>query len=405
MKYSIYLFIAILAISCESRKSPKKENPETANSSFEGADIDKALDSLYQKGVFNGFSASIVDSSGILYNKGFGYANLREKKKYTKNTLINIASISKVFIGIALLKAQEMGHLELDDPINKHLPFEVLNPNFPKEDISIRQLATHSSSIVDGDVYIQSCYINQDDVSIDEKLKEKYGLYYQNPSTEWIPLAAYMKKLLKTDESLYDPSSFANRKPGALYEYSNIGAALCALIIEYATKTAFHEFTQQHIFAPLEMTATTWQFEEADSNNYSKLYFEQEELPYYKILSYPDGGLITSSTDLSKFLIELIKAYSGKGSILNPSSYKEFFKSQLNETALGDKKNSNIGISIDKQLGYHVIGHSGGDPGTNTMMYFDTEKGSGRIFIANTDSHKENSDEVFWNIWDTLDQP
>jgi CubicO group peptidase (beta-lactamase class C family) len=98
---------------------------------------------LYQIGIFNGFTGTVVDTSGILYNQGFGYADIAAKKPYTKQTVINIASISKVFIGVALMKAQEMGLLNLDDPINKHLPFAVSNPNFPNELITIRQLATH----------------------------------------------------------------------------------------------------------------------------------------------------------------------------------------------------------------------------------------------------------------------
>ena len=100
----------------------------------------------------------------------------------------------------------------------------------------------------------------------------------------------------------------------------------------------------------------------------------------------------------------MINGYSGKGSILNPESYKAFFKSQLEEKALAGKQNFNVGLFIDKELAYNVIGHTGGDPGTNTMMYFNTETKQGKLFITNTDSKKENSDPVFWEIWNTLDR-
>ncbi|GAA4895237.1 serine hydrolase domain-containing protein [Flaviramulus aquimarinus] len=360
------------------------------------------MDSLYNTGVFNGFAATIVDTTGIIYNQGFGYANVNKKKKYTENTIINIASISKVFIGAALLKAKEMNVIDLDDPINTHLPFQVINPNHPNELITIRQLATHTSSIVDTDIYMETCYVNKDDIPLAENLKEKYGLYYQNPSKNWIPLKEYLGKILQKDGLFYNASTFSKRKPGAVYEYSNIGAALCALVIESATKKPFNEFTRDHIFKPLQMSSTSWFFEDVDHTNYSKLYFDNEELPYYKILSYPDGGLITSSTDLGKFLTELIKGYSGHGTILNSNSYNAFFKSQLDEQAFESKKNYNVGLFIEKELPYHVIGHTGGDPGTNTMMFFDSETKTGRIFITNTDSKKENSGAVFWGIWNAL---
>ncbi|GGD29447.1 serine hydrolase domain-containing protein [Hyunsoonleella pacifica] len=396
----VFLVLLLIVNSCKEHVKHNENNNATQPNPILDS-ITNEIESLYDKAVFNGFAVSIVDSTGILYNRGFGYADVHKKKKYTENTVINIASISKVFIAAALLKAEEMGFVTLDDPINKYLPFEVVNPNYPDISITIRQLATHTSSIVDTDIYMQTCYVNKDDIPISEQLK-RYELYYQNPSKNWMPLADYMRKVLKKDEAFYSLSTFPKRKPGALREYSNIGAALCALVVEYASNTPFNEFTKEHIFQPLNMNSTTWFIEEADSESYSKLYYDDEELPYYKILSYPDGGLITSSTDLSKFLIELINGYSGKGSILNASSYKTFFKSQLEQDALGGKDNFNVGLFIDKELAYNVIGHTGGDPGTNTMMFFNTENKTGRIFITNTDSKKENSMETMWSIWDAL---
>lgn len=394
---SITLILTLsLCYSCQNSKNEKTHNVTTTS-------FDKEMDSLYNIGVFNGFSATLVDSSGIIYNQGFGYSDIVTKKKYTENTIINIASVSKMFIGIALLKAQEMNFLDLDDPINNHLPFKVINPNYPDELITIRQLATHTSSIVDSEVYMKTCYINKDDIPISEDLK-RYELYYQNPSQDWISLADYLTKLLMKGEAFYNLSTFSNNKPGELFEYSNIGAALCALVIESASNKSFNVFTEEHIFKPLEMSSTSWLFEEVDSTNYSKLYYDDLELPYYKILSYPDGGLITSSTDLGKFLVDLIKGYSGNGAILSSASYKEVFKSQLKESAFENKKNYNVGIFTEKELSYNVIGHTGGDPGTNTMLFINTETKKGRIFITNTDSKKENSHDVMFGIWDAIDK-
>ena len=78
------------------------------------------LEEIYSQGHIVGFSVAIVNQEGILFNKGFGYADKQENKKYTENTLQNIGSISKTFIGVALLKAQELGKLDIDDPINKY---------------------------------------------------------------------------------------------------------------------------------------------------------------------------------------------------------------------------------------------------------------------------------------------
>ncbi|WP_298500111.1 serine hydrolase [uncultured Algibacter sp.] len=407
MKYIFIILSTILCFSCQERKDKPSDLEIDRTNNPNNIILDKKLDSLYNLKIFNGFSATIVDSTGILYNKGFGYANVEEKKKYTANTIINIASVSKVFIGMALLKAQEMNLVNLDDPINMHLPFKVINPNYPEDVITIRHLATHTSTIVDTDIYLETCYINKNNIPISENLMEKYGTYYQNPSSNWIPLKEYLSKVLKGSGEFYTESTFANRKSGEIYEYSNIGAALCGLVIESAAKKPFSNFTKEHIFKPLKMHSTGWFFEDVDSSNYSKLYADNHKLPYYRILSYPDGGLITSSTDLSSFLVELIKGHYGNGTILNANSYKELFKPQLQEKAFQEKENKNegynTGLFLDLEPAYNVIGHTGGDPGINSFMFFDTKTGRGRILITNTDSQKENSGAVFYEIWNSIE--
>lgn len=393
MKKVLLLFVIAFVVSCQN------ENKVTSP----GADaLTAKLDSLYQEDIYRGFSVAVVDEEGILYNRGFGYADVNERRFYTNETIINIASVSKVFVGIALLKAQEMGLLLIDEPINKYLSFEVTNPHYPDTPITIRHLATHTSSIVDGDVYLETDYINKDDVPIAAALQERYGFYYHNPSDKWMPLAAYLEKLLQEEEAWYADSTYAHRAPGTLYEYSNIGTALCALVIESAANMSFDTFTEQHIFQPLGMSATGWTFEDVDMSQYSKLYYQNFELPYYRILSYPDGALISSSTDLGLFLSELIKGYSGKGVLLNSDSYQDFFRSQLDRAQLAGKDGFNVGLFLEKHETYNDIGHSGGDPGVNTLMFFDSEKKTGRLMILNTDSDKENSEEVYWGIWNAL---
>lgn len=402
MKNTTIFALVLLCFACGEQKTSKTETAPQESNQFPTDSLDYKLDSLYQIGIFNGFTGTVVDTSGILYNQGFGYADIAAKKPYTKQTVINIASISKVFIGVALMKAQEMGLLNLDDPINKHLPFAVSNPNFPNELITIRQLATHTSSIVDTETYMETSYTNNEDIPIANHLLERYETYYQNPLDQWKPLNVYMQQLFNTEANNYDINIFNNTKPGAIFDYSNVGAALCALVIESASEQPFYEFTQEHIFDPLKMNATAWRMQDAETIQYSKLYLDTNLLPYYTILSYPDGALITSSTDLGNFLVEWMKSYSGKGTLLSRASYHEIFKSQLPDSAFGGKENFNVGLFSEKELAYSVIGHTGGDPGTNTMMFFDTEKMQGRIFITNTDSDKENSKEVFWGIWDAL---
>ena len=72
---------------------------------------------------------------------------------------MNIASISKTFIGVSMMNAVERGLLNLDDDINKHLSFKVKNPYRPNKKIMVRHLLGHRSSIIDElEVYFTQSY-------------------------------------------------------------------------------------------------------------------------------------------------------------------------------------------------------------------------------------------------------
>jgi CubicO group peptidase (beta-lactamase class C family) len=71
------------------------------------------LQALFGQGHFNGFGVAIVNWQGALYQHGFGFADVQARMPYGIHTLQNIASVSKTVVGLALLKAQELGKLEV----------------------------------------------------------------------------------------------------------------------------------------------------------------------------------------------------------------------------------------------------------------------------------------------------
>ncbi|MEE9364518.1 MAG: serine hydrolase domain-containing protein [Cellulophaga sp.] len=366
--------------------------------------LTEELEKIYATGYINGFSVAIVNQDSVLYEKGFGYSDIKTNKKYTNNTVQSIASISKTFIGIALLKAQELGKLKLDDPINKHLLFDVNNPHFPNEQITIRQLATHTSSIKDPSRYEKNGYILKEK----ENKEAKVNSNFRSPNEKMV-LDEFLKNILSKDGKWYKKNNFLKTKPGAIFEYSNVAAGLAALIIEKATNQSFNKFTNEYILEPLGMFDTGWSFTEVDFLKHSKLYINKEtELAFYQLVNYPDGGLITSSTDLGKYLTELIAGYNSNGKILNNQSYKELFKPQLTDTNYTERNKSTyndeynmgvfMGISARGQ-----IGHTGGDPGVATHMFFNSETKIGKLLIVNTDLKKEGIKE-FKAIWKKLEE-
>ncbi|MHC5310250.1 serine hydrolase domain-containing protein [Myroides sp. LJL116] len=405
-KIVVLVLLSVLFIFCK-KQNLQKNVVELPFSNLLTSDINE----IYKQSDFNGFAVSIVNESGSLYQHGFGYADTQNRIPYTDKTIQNVASISKVFIGIALLKAQELGKLQLDDPINDYLPFKVVNPSFPDKEITIRHLATHSSVIVDNAFYLSKNYIlKQGESPINASLSFE-DMQIFNPNDSLVSLEQFLQNTLVQQGKWNTKDTYSNYQGASVYEYSNTGAALAAFVLEKATAERFDDFTQKYILDPLKMKDSGWHFENIHFENYSKLYADKNtELPFYHMITYPDGGLITSVDDLSLFLTELIKGYNQKGTILKKDSYKEFFRAQLQEENFLERDHNNpynesynVGVFIGFGFsGY--IGHTGGDPGVASLMFFDPKNNIGRILILNTSFKGPKSSQDFYGIWNALEE-
>lgn len=344
-----------------------------------------------------GFSTAIVNKDSLVYAKGFGYANLEAKTPYTINTIQPIASISKTLLGVALMKAQEMGKLNLNDDINDYLPFRIYNPNFPNEKITIQQLANHTSSIIDGNQYDRA-YIFKDKIlpfyddlpdESKQEVKEAVDLFNTN---KWMPLSDFIKNQYNESGIWYSKENFSTSLPGSTYKYSNMGANIAANIIELASGENYIEFVQKYILVPLQMTKSGWPSKKYQPSNVSTLYWYGYALPEYEQITYGDAGFMTNITDYSKFLIAMIQGYNGEDNILEATSYKELMKDPISSDF-----RKGIFWSVDSEK----IGHSGNDPGVISHAYFLRKNGNGIIVFVNT-SDTENDMLEVRDIYRTL---
>lgn len=404
-----HILITILFLAFTSCKNEiQKEFSETEK---QKKLLTTEIKEISKNGIFNGFAVSIVNDKGTLYQKGFGLSDIKNPKKYTDSTIQNIGSISKTFVGLALLKAQELGKLKLDDPINKYLPFKVFNPNFPDLNITIRHLATHSSTIVDNEFYLTKNYFLKENQNLKGMNLIFDEIQVFNPKDSVVSMEMFLSNLLTEKGKWNNKETFSKYKPGEIYEYTNIGTTLAAFVLEKATGESFDKFTAKYIMKPLNMNDSGWHFEDINFASYSKLYENPKTvLPFYSMVSYPDGNFITSINDLSLYLTELIKGYNGNGTILNKESFKEYFRPQLEAKNFLDRNKNNpfsesfnVGIFIG--FGYTgYIGHTGGDPGVGSMMFFDPKNNIGRILIINTSFSNKIGNDTFYGIWDKLEK-
>ena len=395
------LVVACAFTACQTRSGHSEQQEQHRIQQSDS--LTQKLQEANAEGEVVGFSVAIINPDEVLYQKGFGFRNAKDSSAYQANTVQNIGSVAKTVLGIALLRAQEMGKLQIDDPIADYLPFDVINPHHPDQPITIRHLATHSSSIVDyTENYLKAFILEQDSIN---KKEEVAFSHFQKPDQR-ISLFDFLEACLSKEGAWYAPEMFSEQAPGSTFEYSNFGADLCALIIEQATGMPYSEFTVAQIFEPLGMHDSGWAIADLDPSKRSNFYlFKGQKIADYTAITYPNGCLFTSSSDLGKFLAELMKGYSQGGQLLSKSSYAEFYKKQyarpLNQTG-----RVNVGIFNEYNTDFIgstelLIGHNGSDFGSFALLYFNPESQIGTIVMANTDiDYKDDTVvPVIKSIW------
>ena len=352
MKHSPFLFAAILSIyltPVQSSSGDIQEFNDYINTSISKANI-------------AGMCIAIVSGDSILFTQGYGYSDIKTKEPFTPQTVMNIASISKTFVGVALMHLVEKGLIGLDDDVNNFLPFKVLNPYLPESIITPRHLMSHSSGIKD----YQKVYLS--------------SYHYGGDSP--IPLGEFLEDYLSLDGTHYSKKNFTKSKPGKKIIYSNIGAALAGYIVERVSGKPLNVFTKEIIFKPLGMNNTCWFLSEMDRAKHSRLYESKknntllDNIELYGLTTYPDGGVRTTVADLSRYLLCIMNKGLYKGTrILEEETVSEmltpdYIDSYTKFWGIGDQ-----------------VGHGGGDPGVSTGMYYSPKDKLGIIFFINTSSH------------------
>jgi CubicO group peptidase (beta-lactamase class C family) len=264
-------------------------------------------------------------------------------------------------------------------------------------------LVTHTSGITDPDEYEEKGYILRNAENGEDAVNDNFL-----PPSQMLLLEEFQQRILSKDGPWYRKKTFLKKKPGERFEYSNIGAGLAALALEKATGKPFSEFTRTHIFEPLQMSHSGWFPKEVDFSKHSRTYTDTGiPIAPYSLVNFPDGGLMTSAEDLGKYLSELIRGYVGKGKVLSPESFKELFTPQLQATNFSSRSDGvyndeyNMGVFMGFSA-HDQIGHTGGDPGVSSFMFFNAKTGEGKLLLVNTDLN-EKGVETFLGIWRTLE--
>ena len=174
----------------------------------------------------SGFNGGMIVAKGgnIIFEKYKGFVNIDGKDSINASTSLHIASVSKTFTAMAVLKLQELGKLNIDDSVTHFFP----DFNYPG--VTVKTLLNHRSGLPNYLYFMEDAGWNKDSV-----IENKDVL-------KWL---VFKKGMLKNIAS-----------PNKRFTYCNTNFALLALIIEKVSGKTYPQFMQENIFDPLGMKNT-----------------------------------------------------------------------------------------------------------------------------------------------------
>jgi CubicO group peptidase (beta-lactamase class C family) len=264
---------------------------KTQSLSVDEKSIDSRIEFLMEIGHFPSVSTCIIKKDNVVWSNGYGFSDMDNNIIATDETVYQIASVTKTVTGTALMQLYDLDFFDLDNDINDFLPFELRNPNFPDISITFRMLLAHSSSLQNTNGY---WYVNF--------LQE--GPPFENYPSPWL------EEYLLPGGSKYEVSVWSDiYEPGERSYYANINYDLIAYLVEIISGEPFYEYCEKHIFEPLDMKKTSFRLTDYDPKEVAIPYFynpftnNHEKNKNFVFIHYPAGGLFTTVSDLSHFLI------------------------------------------------------------------------------------------------------
>lgn len=343
--------------------------------------FDQHLSIIMRLAGFRSLAACIIKDDQVIWSNAYGSYDFPDKKPSNPDTIYILASVTKTIVGTAMMQLYEQGLCDLDDDVNLYLPFDLRNPNFPDDPITIRMLLSHTSSLTTNS-QMQYYWMN---LSGDPP----YG-FFPDP---------FLKEFLLPGGLYYDPSVWSTYyRPGEYAMYANVGFDLISYLIELISGEPFLSYCDNHIFTPLGMYNTSFNLSTLDIEQvaipYQRFvgrYYTLNELTfmygnytpkdvYYRCRFYPAGGLYSTVTDLSHFLIAHMNGGVYKGTrILEEDTVALMHHIQPNNTIGAGLAWMQTRFSPQ----FTASGHAGDLPGADTWMLYNQTQNIGVIYLAN----------------------
>ena len=289
------------------------------------------VEEAMQEQGFPGLSVAVSVDGETIWAEGFGYSDIQSELPISTTSMFRIGSISKPFTAAAIARLFEEGRLDVDAPIQEYVP------GFPEKrwTITTRQLGGHLAGI-------------------------RHYRGNEMMSTVHYPTVESGLAIFSADPLLHEP--------GSKYLYSSYGWNLISAVVEGASGTAFLEYMNETVFAPLGMDNTVADMATEEMENRVGFYVRDEDgspvsAPHVdNSYKWAGGGFLSTPLDIVKFANAHLD-----DSFLGASARALLFTPQ--ELSDGSKTTYGFGWTAREDgKGRLILGHTGGSIGGTSIL-------------------------------------
>jgi len=385
---TLKLIICIMLLTATFACKTNDKNGKTVNE-INKSYIDKLISEHFVTDTVPGFALLAMKNGEVIYEKTMGLTNIKTKDKFTPNSCVRLASITKHMTALSVLILAERKLIDLDTSLTVY--FDEFPPLY--DSITPRMLIYHTSGILD--------YQSQSHNFPPDKLERLFSGEEQLSEKDIVNLVA------QTDSTYFNP--------GTEFRYSNTGYILLAEIVKRISGKSFPEFMKQNIYEPLEMDSTFVYTLDANIPNRAVGHSKNEKGWVITDQNYSsglmgDGGVYSTLNDLKKWYLFLTKR---KQLFINNETFVTYLSEGFwgNGSKLILPKPENLDTTDTKPLllpysyGYGLefanynnkqfIFHGGASIGFRNMMLFYPEEEIFVVLLTNRNEMPRLIDSLF----------
>jgi CubicO group peptidase (beta-lactamase class C family) len=347
------------------------QQPDRAQLAATFAEVDRLVQEFMAQGHVPGAAWGVIVDGKLAHAGTAGFRDVDARAPVGSDTVFRIASMTKSFTAMSILKLRDEGKLSLDDPAERYVP-ELKGLAYPTTDsprLTIRHLLSHAEGFPEDNPWGDRHLADSEDA-----------------------LTAMLRGGIP----------FSNA-PGIAYEYSNYGFAILGRIVANVSKMKYGDYVAANILKPLGMASTTLEQAGVPGPKLAHGYrWEDGRWKDEPLLSNGSfgsmGGMLTSVSDLGRYVGAFLSAWPPRDGLeeapIRRSSLREMQQvwrpapaSVARDAAGAVQLNAGgygFGLRVSQTCTFrHVVAHSGGLPGFGSVMTWLPDYGVGFIAFGN----------------------